>query len=205
MMNSLDSQQRQGSFRTMGWQSQAPHHQQISSVFLPKIIAGPSPPPPPPPTNALPPNPLGPFPQNPSFRLQSSGGGGGGGFMGLIDDQELVTGLVPPAVTVVLEGRSICHRICLHNHESYQSLARALRRIFVEGEADGGSAAADEKDLDLSNAIPGYLVAYEDMENDLLLAGDLSWKDFVRVAKRIRILPAKSRSRTMKAQVRDHN
>ncbi|KAK4784698.1 hypothetical protein SAY86_019066 [Trapa natans] len=204
MMNSLDSQQRQGSFRTMGWQSQAPHHQQISSVFLPKIIAGPSPPPPPPPppTNALPPNPLGPFPQNPSFRLQSSGGGG---FMGLIDDQELVTGLVPPAVTVVLEGRSICHRICLHNHESYQSLARALRRIFVEGEADGGSAAADEKDLDLSNAIPGYLVAYEDMENDLLLAGDLSWKDFVRVAKRIRILPAKSRSRTMKAQVRDHN
>ncbi|KAK0570636.1 hypothetical protein LWI29_004213 [Acer saccharum] len=111
-----------------------------------------------------------------------------------LDDDDLVSTVVPP-VTVVLEGRSICQRISLHKHASYQSLAKALRQMFV----DGGAAAdttgvASEHDLDLSNAVPGHLIAYEDMENDLLLAGDLNWKDFVRVAKRIRILPVKGNS-----------
>ncbi|KAL5549154.1 hypothetical protein UlMin_004385 [Ulmus minor] len=103
--------------------------------------------------------------------------------------QDDVVSTVVPAVTVVLEGRSICQRISLHKHASYQSLALALRRMFVD---EGGDL---DLDLDLSNAIPGHLIAYEDMENDLLLAGDLNWKDFVRVAKRIRILPAKTSSR----------
>ncbi|XVE98767.1 hypothetical protein REPUB_Repub03eG0137200 [Reevesia pubescens] len=111
-------------------------------------------------------------------------------FPGLHDD-DLVSSVVPP-VTVVLEGRSICQRISLHNHASYHSLAKALRQMFVDGNDDG---LTSDNDLDLSNAVPGHLVAYEDMENDLLLAGDLNWKDFVRVAKRIRILPAKENSR----------
>ncbi|TXG60973.1 hypothetical protein EZV62_012336 [Acer yangbiense] len=90
-----------------------------------------------------------------------------------LDDNDLVSTVVPP-VTVVLEGRSICQRISLHKHASYQSLAKALRQMFV----DGGTAAdttgvASEHDLDLSNAVPGHLIAYEDMENDLLLAGIL--------------------------------
>jgi hypothetical protein len=63
--------------------------------------------------------------------------------------------------------------------------------MFVDG-------ADSTDDLDLSNAIPGHLIAYEDMENDLLLAGDLTWKDFVRVAKRIRILPVKGNTRQVK-------
>ncbi|BAT76738.1 hypothetical protein LR48_Vigan627s004700 [Vigna angularis] len=108
------------------------------------------------------------------------------GFPGLEDDDLVST--VVPAVTVVLEGRSICQRISLHSHGSYQSLAKALREMFVEN-------AGDSDDFDLSNVIPGYLIAYEDMENDLLLVGDLSWKDFVRVAKRIRIIPTKTNSR----------
>ena len=94
------------------------------------------------------------------------------GFPGLEDD-DLVSTVVPP-VTVVLEGRSICQRISLHKHASYQSLAKALRQMFVDGTDAGGNSDSD--DLDLSNAIPGHLIAYEDMENDLLLAGDLSWK-----------------------------
>ncbi|WVZ10104.1 hypothetical protein V8G54_014634 [Vigna mungo] len=89
------------------------------------------------------------------------------GFPGLEDDDLVST--VVPAVTVVLEGRSICQRISLHNHGSYQSLAKALREMFVEN-------AGESDDFDLSNVIPGYLIAYEDMENDLLLVGDLSWK-----------------------------
>lgn len=79
--------------------------------------------------------------------------------------------MVPP-VTVVLEGRSICQRVSLDKHESYQSLALVLRQMFV----DGADSTSGTDDLDLSNAIPGHLIAYEDMENDLLLAGDLSWK-----------------------------
>ncbi|KAK7388514.1 hypothetical protein VNO78_23332 [Psophocarpus tetragonolobus] len=115
------------------------------------------------------------------------------GFPGLEDD-DLVSSVVP-AVTVVLEGRSICQRISLHNHGSYQSLAKALRQMFVED-------ADTTDDLNLSNAIPGYLIAYEDIENDLLLAGDLNWNDFVRVAKRIRIVPAKGNSK--KVQQKEH-
>lgn len=93
---------------------------------------------------------------------------------------DLVAGVVP-AVTVVLEGRSICHRISLHKHESYQSLAKALRKIFVQDNAEeeqeqGGGSDEGNDGVDLSNAIPGHLVAYEDLENDLLLAGDLNWK-----------------------------
>ncbi|XP_010443427.1 PREDICTED: auxin-responsive protein IAA33-like [Camelina sativa] len=109
---------------------------------------------------------------------------------GLNVEDDLVSSVVPP-VTVVLEGRSICQRVSLDKHGSYQSLALALRQMFVDG-------ADSTDDLDLSNAIPGHLIAYEDMENDLLLAGDLTWKDFVRVAKRIRILPVKGNTSKVK-------
>ncbi|EXB54743.1 Auxin-responsive protein IAA33 [Morus notabilis] len=106
--------------------------------------------------------------------------------VGLLDSRhdDLVSAVVP-AVTVVLEGRSICQRISLHKHASYESLAKALRQMFAqEGDGGGGSGGGGEgggednndNDLDLSNAVPGHLIAYEDMENDLLLAGDLNWK-----------------------------
>ncbi|MQL94851.1 hypothetical protein Taro_027512 [Colocasia esculenta] len=109
-------------------------------------------------------------------------------------DKEMASAVVPP-VTVVLEGRSICHRIHLHKHSSYESLALALRRLFVDDDGEGCPRKEGPSTLDLSNAVPGHIVAYEDMEDDLLLAGDLNWKDFVRVAKRIRILPAKASRR----------
>lgn len=89
-----------------------------------------------------------------------------------IDDKAVST-VVPP-VTVVFEGRSICQRIYLHKHANYQSFARALRQMFVD--VNGDVPSSPESDLDLSNAIPGHLIAYEDMEDDLLLVGDLNWK-----------------------------
>ncbi|KAG2699351.1 hypothetical protein I3760_07G189800, partial [Carya illinoinensis] len=107
-------------------------------------------------------------------------------------DDNLVSTVIPP-VTIVLEGRSICQRVSLHKHASYHSLAKALRQMFVDA-GDAGLTSENDQ-LDLSNAIPGHLIAYEDIENDLLLAGDLNWKDFVRVEKRIRIPPLKSNSR----------
>ncbi|XP_022685516.1 auxin-responsive protein IAA33-like [Setaria italica] len=69
------------------------------------------------------------------------------------DDDEVAANVVPP-VTVVLDG-----------------LAGALRCLFVD--ADEGQG---EDGLDRANAIPGHVVAYEDMEDDLLLAGHLKWK-----------------------------
>ncbi|KAJ1273234.1 hypothetical protein BS78_06G263700 [Paspalum vaginatum] len=105
-----------------------------------------------------------------------------------LQDDDVAAGVVPP-VTVVLDGRCISHRVHLNRHSGYRSLAGALRRMFVDADDDGGGDG-----LDLANAVPGHLVAYEDMEDDLLLAGDLKWSDFVRVAKRIRIIPAKTTS-----------
>ncbi|KAM0939273.1 putative transcription factor interactor and regulator AUX-IAA family [Dioscorea sansibarensis] len=89
-------------------------------------------------------------------------------------DDDLSASVVPP-VTVVLDGRSICHRIHLHKHAGYESLATALRRMFVDTETEERLDG-----LSLSNAVPGYIVAYEDMEDDLLLVGDLSWKSRFR-------------------------
>lgn len=83
---------------------------------------------------------------------------------------DLVAAVIPP-VTVVLEGRSICQRISLHKLGSYQSLARALKQMF-----DHDDFLCEDGVVDLSNAVPGHIVAYEDMENDLLLVGDLNWK-----------------------------
>ncbi|PIN12848.1 hypothetical protein CDL12_14530 [Handroanthus impetiginosus] len=117
---------------------------------------------------------------------------------GFSDD--LVSAVVPP-VTVVLEGRSICQRISLHKHGSYQSLAGALRQMFVDIGASSSNDHNNDSVPDLSNAVPGHIIAYEDMENDLLLVGDLNWKDFVRVAKRIRIIPVKAKARKQKGEL----
>ncbi|KAI3961459.1 hypothetical protein MKX01_001195 [Papaver californicum] len=83
---------------------------------------------------------------------------------------------VIPKVTVVLEG------VIGDHHLSTPVI-------------DNNSTSEEEQLLSLSNAIPGHLIAYEDMEDDLLLTGDLNWKDFVRAAKRIRIIPVKAKSR----------
>ncbi|KAL0729204.1 hypothetical protein Bca4012_025297 [Brassica carinata] len=114
---------------------------------------------------------LKPLSTNPNISSSSGAAGRFPGFGLSGDDNDLISSVVPP-VTVVLEGRSICQRISLDKHESYQTLALALRQMFV----DGADLTSEMNGLDLSNAIPGYLIAYEDMENDLLLAGDLSWK-----------------------------
>jgi hypothetical protein len=53
----------------------------------------------------------------------------------------------------------------------YRSLMGALRRMFVDMDA---TDVEDDELLDLSNAVSGHIVAYEDMEDDLLLVGDLN-------------------------------
>jgi hypothetical protein len=81
----------------------------------------------------------------------------------------------PPSVTAVMDGRSIGQRVCLHDYSSYESFARAMRKMFEDCIPDE-DLAATEQELHLGNAIPGYVIAYEDEERDLLLAGDLAWR-----------------------------
>uniref|UniRef100_J3NCL7 Auxin-responsive protein n=1 Tax=Oryza brachyantha TaxID=4533 RepID=J3NCL7_ORYBR len=101
-------------------------------------------------------------------------------------DDDTMTAGVMLLVTIVVDGRSICHHVHLSRHTGYRSLSAALCRMFIdEDDDDDGGGGADRDHgggLDLSNAVPGHLVAYEDMENDLLLAGDLSWKSPVAVS-----------------------
>jgi len=111
--------------------------------------------------------PAGPPPQQPRKLLTLS-----------VQDGDVAAGVVPP-VTVVLDGRCICHRVHLNRHTGYRSLAGTLRRMFVDADADDHDrqrGGEDDDDLDLANAVPGHVVAYEDLEDDLLLAGDLKWK-----------------------------
>ncbi|CAL9059493.1 unnamed protein product [Musa banksii] len=93
-------------------------------------------------------------------------------------DDEAAASVVPP-VTVVLEGRSICHRIYLDQHTSYESLAKALRRMFVDFDGGDGHGDGGYQELQLANAVPGYMVAYEDMEDDLLLTVPVNPKPFL--------------------------
>ncbi|KAK9104551.1 hypothetical protein Scep_021395 [Stephania cephalantha] len=86
-----------------------------------------------------------------------------------------------PQITVVLEGRSICQCINLHKHFSCQSLAKALQVMFtVDSSVGDGDIEVnpvsnhDDHELAFSNAVPGRLVAYEDLKDDLILVGDLN-------------------------------
>ncbi|CAM6091648.1 unnamed protein product [Calypogeia fissa] len=95
----------------------------------------------------------------------------------------------PPPLTVVMEGRSIGRRISLNDFDGYDSFAASMRTMFNSHVALQ-ERPADEGNCTLANAIPGYVIAYEDEEGDVLLAGDLPWRDFVRMAKQIRIVPS---------------
>ncbi|GLJ44127.1 hypothetical protein SUGI_0920230 [Cryptomeria japonica] len=97
---------------------------------------------------------------------------------------------VPPSIPVVIEGRSTGGKVCLQKLDGYESFALTLSDMF-KNNVVGDNMVPSPDNCILSNAIPGFVIAFEDAEGDLLLAGDLSWRDFVRVARRIRVVPAK--------------
>lgn len=149
-MNGLDSR-REAPKRP--WDDKGSHYLSTASPFNPRVTSGAS-------AMRAPPPPV------PNHRK----------LLGLSSVDDDVASTVVPPVTVVLEGRSICHRVYLNKHSSYKSLAIALRRMFVDVDDKEDLGDKGTEGLDLSNAVPGYVVAYEDMEDDLLLAGDLNWK-----------------------------
>jgi hypothetical protein len=90
-------------------------------------------------------------------------------------DLSVPTWAVPPSVTAVVEGRSIGQRVCLHDYNSYEGFAQAMRKMFEDCILEEDLVAMGQE-IHLGNAIPGYVIAYEDEEGDLLLAGDLGWR-----------------------------
>ncbi|CAK9858570.1 unnamed protein product [Sphagnum jensenii] len=96
---------------------------------------------------------------------------------------------VSPSVTAVMEGRSIGQRVCLNDYNSYEIFSQAMRKTFQDCIPEEDLVMTGQE-IHLGNAIPGYVIAYEDDEGDLLLAGDLVWREFVRAAKRIWIVSA---------------
>lgn len=53
-----------------------------------------------------------------------------------VQDADDAAAAVVPPVTVVLDGRCICHRVHLNRHTGYRSLAGTLRRMFVDSDDD---------------------------------------------------------------------
>ncbi len=90
-------------------------------------------------------------------------------------DLSVPTSAVSPSVTAVVEGRSIGQRVCLCDYDSYEGFAQAMRKMFEDCILEEDLVAMGQE-IHLGNAIPGYVIAYEDEEGDLLLAGDLGWR-----------------------------
>ncbi|PKA51404.1 Auxin-responsive protein IAA33 [Apostasia shenzhenica] len=110
------------------------------------------------------------------------------------NDTSAAAAAASQSITVCHDSRAISHRIRLDRLTGYKSLAASLHRLYVDVDP-----SPDDDLIDISSAVPGHLIAYEDVEDDLLLVGDISWKDFVRVVKRIRIIPEeRSRWRSRK-------
>ncbi len=82
---------------------------------------------------------------------------------------------VSPSVTAVMEGRSIGQRVCLNDYNSYEIFSQAMRKTFQDCIPEEDLVMTGQE-IHLGNAIPGYVIAYEDDEGDLLLAGDLVWR-----------------------------
>ncbi|KAL3586300.1 hypothetical protein D5086_013167 [Populus alba] len=55
----------------------------------------------------------------------------------------------------------------------------------VDQQNQSASESVSDHDLDLTNAVPGHLIAYEDIESDLLLAGDLNWNIVLPITYRV--------------------
>ncbi|KAL9223974.1 hypothetical protein vseg_000053 [Gypsophila vaccaria] len=75
-------------------------------------------------------------------------------------------------VKVKMQGCLLTRKIDLRLYNSYDTLQSTLLRMFSKDE--------DKKD--------DYKLTYQDVEGDWLLAGDVPWRTFIQVVKRLKIV-----------------
>ncbi|GBG85126.1 Aux/IAA family protein [Chara braunii] len=94
-------------------------------------------------------------------------------------------------ITAIMEGWPIGRRISLREHYNYEGLSTTLRHMFefmIPAEQRYWIRPGCHPPCNSLNALPGHVIAYEDADGDLMLAGDIPWEHFVTTAKRIKIV-----------------
>ncbi|XP_020246625.1 auxin-responsive protein IAA25-like isoform X2 [Asparagus officinalis] len=79
-------------------------------------------------------------------------------------------------VKVNMEGFAVGRKINLKAHNSYESLSRALQKMFAN--------FLSKREVDNSS---DYILLYEDNEGDRMLVGDVPWELFITSVKRLYI------------------
>ncbi|CAL9060596.1 unnamed protein product, partial [Musa banksii] len=89
-------------------------------------------------------------------------------------------------VKVNMEGCTVGRKIDLKLHNGYDSLSRALQKMFHNLFPANylNNPKQDEKEEVLS---PSYILLYEDSEGDRMLVGDVPWELFIHSVKRLYI------------------
>ncbi|CAL9056516.1 unnamed protein product [Musa banksii] len=97
-------------------------------------------------------------------------------------------------VKVNMEGYVFGRKIDLKAHDGYQSLSRALCKLFrnfLSSNCLGNSEEQDDEAVD-----DGFILLYEDNEGDQMLAGDIPWELFITSVKKLYIAPSPKRNDT---------
>ncbi|KAF7808840.1 Auxin-responsive protein IAA32 [Senna tora] len=84
-------------------------------------------------------------------------------------------------VKVNMDGVTVGRKICVLDHEGYQSLANQLENMFGEHRSKSISG------LKLFQYGSEYSLFYKDREDQWRIVGDVPWKEFVECVKRLRI------------------
>nr|XP_010930580.1 auxin-responsive protein IAA25 [Elaeis guineensis] len=89
-------------------------------------------------------------------------------------------------VKVNMEGYFVGRKIDLNAHDSYESLFRALKKMFHNFLSidDSNNSNGQEQDEVASS---DFILIYEDHEGDRMLVGDVPWKLFLTSVKRLYI------------------
>nr|XP_010914795.1 auxin-responsive protein IAA31 isoform X2 [Elaeis guineensis] len=85
-------------------------------------------------------------------------------------------------VKVHMEGIPVGRKLDLFALDGYDSLIRTLRCMFRTNISCPGLAQVSSRKT--------YLVIYEDMEGDWMMAGDVPWELFLNTVKRLKIAKA---------------
>ncbi|XP_020107414.1 auxin-responsive protein IAA25-like isoform X2 [Ananas comosus] len=89
-------------------------------------------------------------------------------------------------VKVNMEGYVVGRKINLRAHDSYESLSRAVQKMFSNFfSTTYFNNSGEEEDDDVAD--PDFILLYEDHEGDRMLVGDVPWELFITSVKRLYI------------------